>query len=114
MGGFPPPSSYRMQILTRSALRLLPRLEWDIEGVIPSVSLGCLWGRPETFKSFLAISMACSVSTGEDWLGQHVKQLPVLYVAAEGALDFNARIEAWEKKYAASVPDDFLAVINSV
>lgn len=89
-------------------------MEWVIDGVLPDQSLGCIWGKPESFKSFLGISMACAITTGEDWLRCPVKKKPVLYVAAEGSLDFNARIESWENRYAEKVGDDLSVIIHSV
>jgi len=103
-----------MRILRRSDLRFLPKLEWLIDGVIPDQSLGCIWGKPESFKSFLGISMACAISTGEDWLGHPVKKVPVLYVVAEGLLDFNSRIEGWEKRYTEEVGDELAIIGHSV
>lgn len=57
-------------------------------------------GPPGTFKSFIAIGMACAIATGRDW-GQHqVHQTGhVLYIAAEGGAGIGVRLAAWCKHY---------------
>jgi RecA-family ATPase len=68
-----------------------------VEGFIPAASLGVVWGHPGTFKSFLTLSVCCSVAAGKDWMGQDVPhQRQAVYIAAEGMLDLDNRIEAWE------------------
>jgi hypothetical protein len=49
--------------------------EWLIEGVIQERTSALLFGKSNTFKSFLAIDMACSVATGHlhgSWHGQKI------------------------------------------
>lgn len=53
-------------------------------------------GRPGTFKSFIAVGMACAIASGRNW-GRHevYKQASVLYVAAEGGAGVGLRMAAW-------------------
>ncbi len=53
-------------------------------------------GRPGSYKSFLALSVAASIATGTEWHGHRVIQGPALYIAAEGQGGIRRRVRAWE------------------
>ena len=53
-----------------------------------------LFGRSMSGKSYLAMHMACCVTTGADWLGRRVLPGCVLYVPFEGAATFAGRMHA--------------------
>jgi hypothetical protein len=57
------------------------------------------WGRPKCGKSFWTFDLAAHVATGLSYRGLKVRQGPVVYIAAEGADGFHARIEAWCAQY---------------
>lgn len=59
-------------------------------------SLGVVFGDPGCGKSFLAIDMACSIATGQDFHGLPVEAGPVVYVAGEGHNGLKRRLSAWE------------------
>ena len=40
-----------------------------IAGVLPAGEVSCLFGELNSFKSFIAISMLCSLATGTPWFG---------------------------------------------
>lgn len=87
----------------------LPEPEWLIEGVIMEETSALLFGKSNSFKSFLAIDMACSVATGHyggQWHGQKIMDgWPVLYVATEGALGVaKQRIPGWMDAH--GIPQD--------
>lgn len=72
---------------------------WVIDGVLSGLSL--LWGKPGLGKSFVAISMVASVGSGRPWLGRHVQEGRVVYVAGEGGSEAVARriraaLAAWD------------------
>jgi hypothetical protein len=73
----------------------LPPPEWLIGGTLVEGSMCVLFGQPGSYKSFIALSWACSVATGRDWLGKSVRQGPALYVAAEGAPGMSKRLRSW-------------------
>lgn len=79
----------------------LPEPEWLIEGLLVEKTSALLFGKSNSFKSFLAIDMACSLATGHLGYGWHGKRVikgttPVLYVATEGALGVaKQRIPGW-------------------
>ncbi|MAU53984.1 MAG: hypothetical protein CMN17_16800 [Roseovarius sp.] len=78
----------------------LPDPEWLIEGLIVEQTSALLFGRSNSFKSFLGVDIACSVGTGHlhgSWHGAAIMDGgPVLYVATEGALGVaKQRIPGW-------------------
>jgi hypothetical protein len=56
-----------------------------------------LYGPSGGGKSFVAVSMACSVATGTPWFGCPVKQGAVFYIAGEGHQGLARRFAAWSK-----------------
>jgi len=70
-----------------------------IRNYLPEGALACIYGPSGSYKSFLAISMACHIATGKPWAGQKVKQGAVVYIVGEGGIGVPRRIKAWEKTY---------------
>lgn len=84
-----------------------------IDGLIQEESLAFLWGAPSTGKTFLALALALSVTTGHACLERRVlRQGPCIYVLGEGAGHFSRRITAW--KTANGVPTDCRAGLSIV
>ena len=95
--GIPKPP---MKFLTYQDMVNLPDPDWLIEGLIMEKTSALLFGKSNSFKSFLAIDMGCSVATGhihQSWHDKHIMDgYPVLYVATEGALGVaKQRIPGW-------------------
>ena len=67
---------------------------WIVKGVVPQGELGVIYGPPGSGKSFFALDLVMAVARGKDWCGRRVKQMPVGYVAAEGAGGFRNRLLA--------------------
>jgi AAA domain/Bifunctional DNA primase/polymerase, N-terminal len=71
-----------------------------MSSLIPDESVGFLAGRSGAYKSFLAVSWACSIATGIPWLRRPeftvMRPSRTLYVAAEGRAGAAGRIRAWE------------------
>jgi predicted transcriptional regulator len=63
-----------------------PAVDWTIDDLIPSGSLGLMVGRPKLGKSLLAIDALASVAIGEPFIGRATTQGPAIYVPAEDAL----------------------------
>lgn len=101
---------YTDHYLTRSQLLDLPAPEPLIERVLPRHAYGILRGRDHSLKSFTAIDWACCLATGKPWQGREAVQVPVLYVAGEGAHGLARRVEAWEYVWGRHVPDTHLVV----
>lgn len=61
------------------------REEWTIKRLFPRKGLAAVYGRPGSFKSFVAFDIGRAVAQGDEWAGRRVNQAPVVYIAAEGA-----------------------------
>ena len=80
-----PAKKRAMHFLTYDEMCAMPEPEWLVEGVIQKRSAALLFGKSNTFKSFLAIDLGLSVAAGIPWHGNPVSQGRVLIVATEGA-----------------------------
>ncbi|MBM4616427.1 AAA family ATPase [Rhodococcus hoagii] len=84
---------------TISDLAKIPPAVPLIDGLLYQNTLVQITGNPGSYKSFLAVSMACAVASRKElthWAGYPVKAHgPVIYVAAEGASGLRARILGW-------------------
>jgi AAA domain len=90
-----------------TALDALPEPTWLVPGWIPERGLASIVAPSGVGKSFFALSLALAVSTGSTWLGHPVARRNVLYVAAEGAFGFRARLKAWSEHFGVAVGDGF-------
>jgi hypothetical protein len=85
-----------IKTLSYDEMVALPPIDWAIYGVWPRRSKSVIFGQSDSFKSFLAIDLACSAATGLQWHGHAVKQFKVIYIANEGANAVGRkRIPAW-------------------
>ncbi len=85
-----------VKILTYTEMVAMPPVDWLVDYIIPRRSKSVLFGPSNSFKSFAAIDLACSVATGRSFHGNAVKQCKVIYVANEGANGVGRkRIPAW-------------------
>ena len=75
--------------------------EFQIEKILPAGCLAVLFSPAKTYKSFLALSWAAAIQTGNAWLNSYdTKQGQVVYVIAEGGQgDWKLRIKALQKGY---------------
>lgn len=70
--------------------------EWLVEDMFPARSLNAIVGVSDSFKSFLAIHLACCIATGTSFFGKQVQQGPILFLAPEGGEGVPKRREAWK------------------
>lgn len=85
----------RARMYTASQLEAIPPPKWLIKGWLTTDALARLSGSPGSWKSFVALDMACCIATGIEYHGHRVKQGRVLYIAAEGVSGIRKRIQAW-------------------
>lgn len=119
----------KLQLLNYFDMCNLPEPEWLVEGLIQKRSTALMFGKSNTFKSFLAIDIGLSVDTGQDWCNNPVSHGDVLFVATEGGNGVGRlRIPGWydhhriedENRHAflykneirLDVADDVTALIN--
>jgi hypothetical protein len=73
---------------------------WRIDNVLPEGASAVLFGESNSFKSFLAIDLACSIALGIPWHGQNVTPGHALYVASESAHGIaTKRVPAWMARH---------------
>lgn len=69
---------------------------WNVDRLIEGDGIAWVYGQSGSYKSVLAMGLACSVATGRDWCGRKVRQGPVLYISAEGGSGILTMRSAWE------------------
>ncbi|HBB8083361.1 TPA: helicase RepA family protein [Escherichia coli] len=84
------------------------QLDYVVKGIIPASSLCSIYGASGSYKSFLAGSWACHVSTGRHWGGRRVAHGAVLYVVGEGGIGVPRRVKAWEVVHGEQVKNLYL------
>jgi AAA domain len=76
-----------------------PLVEWLIKDLVPKVGHGLLVGQWGTYKTFVGVDMAASAVTGQAFLDHPIKQqCGVMWIAAEGASQVRARLDAVVKE----------------
>jgi hypothetical protein len=70
------------------------KVRWLVEDVLPASSFAAIYGRPGSYKSFVALSLAACIASGRDAFGKAVEQGPVIYVAGEGGAGLKRRRDA--------------------
>jgi 5S rRNA maturation endonuclease (ribonuclease M5) len=86
---------------TLDADTITPVLSSDdfVEGVLIAGAMSVVYGPSNVGKTFWAADLAMHVAAGWEWRGCEVAQMPVLYVAAEGAFGIRNRVAAFRKHY---------------
>ena len=70
-----------------------------VDGYLFLDSTATIYGHPGAGKSFIALDIAGSVSTGTAWHDHATKRGSVLYVVAEGTSGIRQRVRAWEREH---------------
>ena len=83
----------------------LPEPEWLLDGMIPTLGLGVMYGPPGVGKSFIAMDMALKIASYEQG---------ALYIAAEGGGGYGSRLRAWcsYHQLSANLPIMFMPFAN--
>lgn len=100
------------RLLSLADVERLPPLRFVVEGVIPESAIAILYGASGSLKTFLALDLALSLSSGVDWQGHPVASGPVVYVAGEGFGGYPKRIAAW--RHGRDQAPAFFAVPNAI
>lgn len=96
----------RFSFSAEQALLAAADRQWLIDGMIPSGGFGALYGKPGSYKSFVALDMAACISTGRSWHGIDCDSPGlVIYVAAEGSYGLEQRKRAWEIHHGEDLTD---------
>lgn len=71
---------------------------WNVQDILQCDGIGWIYGAPGSYKTVMAMDMACCIATGRPWCGRETRQGPVLYISAEGGAGIYAMRNAWECK----------------
>ena len=86
--------------------------DWLVDRVCERGTVMSIFGSPKSGKSFIAIAMACAVSSGTDFYGFSTKPSTVLYLAGEGFIGVGRRVKCYEEFYNINISDKPLLVSN--
>jgi len=87
-------------------------IDWLIEGVIPTNSVGMIYGASGTGKSHIILSMAAMIANGQPWFDKETKQGSVLVMAGEGLSGLSRRLRAIEKEHNLDIDKGRLHISN--
>ncbi len=73
--------------------------EWLVKRVLPRQGVAVVYGKSQSFKSFITSDLAWTIAAGWDWAGVRSMQAPVVYIAAEGARGLRKRKEGWTRTH---------------
>ncbi|MCZ6590339.1 MAG: AAA family ATPase [Alphaproteobacteria bacterium] len=89
----------RLKLVPFDDIKLATDRNYLVKGWVPGEGLVIVWGAPKCGKSFLTFDMVMHIALGWKYRGCKVVQGPVVYLAAEGAHGFKARIEAFRQRH---------------
>lgn len=95
-----PEKAPRFPVQPAGAFSLGRHPGWLVKGLIPRAELVVGYGESGAGKSFVFLDVAMAVSQGEPWRGLRVRQGRVVWIAAEGAGGFRARLQAYGRQHA--------------
>jgi len=75
------------------------REEWLVKRVLPRRGVAVIYGKPASFKSFVASHIALCCAMEWPWAGRRAIRAAVVYIAAEGATGLRKRKAGYVKAY---------------
>lgn len=88
-------STANIKIYTIREMLDRPPPSFLIDGLLPETGVAVLAGKSGDMKTFLAVSLGCSVATGIDFGSRATKRKSVLFMLNEGQAGIGARAKAW-------------------
>jgi 5S rRNA maturation endonuclease (ribonuclease M5) len=107
-----PAASNVFKLYTLEELEHLPPPKWLIDRVMIENGLCLFWAGSDSYKTFLAIDMACCIGSGSDWHGHSVMTGPVVYVAAEDINGVAKRMVGWRETKGRGKPKANIVLLN--
>ena len=89
-------TDHTLRILTRDEVKKRKPPSYLISRIIPEGGFVSLVAQPSNKKTFVALNMACCVSSGTPFHGKPVRRGNVVYIMAEGQSGIEKRLCAWE------------------
>ncbi len=102
---------------TLQDLEALPEPSWLVAGLLPSESIGVMWGVNQSGKTFLELDRLLSIASGKPWFACEVRQSRVLYMAGEAAGHIRFRVAMWCQQnpdYAQAARENFRVCTDSL
>jgi hypothetical protein len=92
------PKAGLFEYLDIAQIKAMPNPKWLVSGMVVERALGFIYGPPGCLKTFIALDMALSITTGqEEWWGRSINRKgAVIYICNEGMASLKFRIAAWE------------------
>ncbi|NDB67510.1 MAG: hypothetical protein EB015_05785 [Methylocystaceae bacterium] len=75
------------------------KVKWLVDGMIPSRGFCALYGKPGSYKSFVALYLAAMIATGKEAFGRTTDQGDVVYLMGEGGSGLKPRRDALIRQY---------------
>lgn len=88
----------------------VPKVTWDVDGLIEHRGFTSIIGTPGAGKSFVALDMVLHMATGKPWQGRDVQQQNVLYVIGEGLPGVITRVREWEIRHEEDLRGKFFMI----
>jgi hypothetical protein len=96
--GPPTPGNWRFPLIAADDLPDL-EVQWLVEDILPALGFAVLYGRPGSFKTFVALYVATMIAATMSAFGRRTRAGCVVYVAAEGAAGLKRRYQALRRTY---------------
>jgi hypothetical protein len=87
--------------------------EWLVKRFLPRRGVAVIYGKPPSFKSFVASHLALSCALGWAWADRTVFKASVIYIAAEGASGLRKRKAGYVKAYPDLPADPRFALVSA-
>jgi len=88
-----PAPKKRIEILRMDQLKD-EAVQWLIEDLVPAKAFAAIYGKPGSFKSFVAIYLSQMIAAGQPAFGKETAQGTCLYIAGEGQAGLKKRSDA--------------------
>lgn len=73
---------------------------WVVKDILRDNSILLMYGQRGSYKSFIALDLACCIATGIPFLGHDIPKAGlVIYIAAEGSGGMVQRTRAWKESH---------------
>ena len=109
-------SERRYTFLNETQIENLPPVAYLVDKVLPLGGYGLIYGRRGSGKTFDALDLALSITTGRHYHGleTHAAGSTVAYIMSEGAAGLKKRINAWKQARLVTTIPGFHALPSSV
>lgn len=106
----------RYTFLNETQIENLPPVSYLVDKVLPLGGYGLIYGRRGSGKTFDALDLALSITTGRHYhgLATHAAGSTVAYIMSEGAAGLKKRINAWKQARLVTTIPGFHALPSSV